>query len=379
MKEKLRWALVIVVSMVLGGSVVIGADEVRGHDSSGTTVIERQVQPAGGVSTSTTVKSLQDVSQLYSKVHNSVVQINAASSRPGNNSGSLGSGIVLDKDGHILTNNHVINGFDQIDVTLADGTAASAKVVGIDAGNDFAVLQVNLPKEKLQPANLGDSSKVQAGEAVIAVGNPFGIEGSVTQGIVSGIGRTLAGGAGRPLRQLIQSDAAINPGNSGGGLFDADGNVIGVTTAIENPSGDRVFVGIGYAVPIDTVKRFLPDLLAGKNVEHPRLGVSLQNMTPALAKTLNLSTEQGVLITQVDPSSAAAKAGLKGGTGQRGTVGDIVTSIDGKSVKNYDDLATYIDNKKVGDKITVKGVRDGKDFSADITLDAWKASNADAG
>jgi len=215
---------------------------------------------------------------------------------------------------------------------------------------------------------------VQSGELVIAVGNPFGIEGSVTQGIVSGVGRTLSGGAGRPLRQLIQSDAAINPGNSGGGLFDIDGNVIGVTTAIENPSGDRVFVGIGYAVPIDTIKRFLPDLLAGKTVDHPRLGVSLQNVTPALAKSLSLTTDSGVLVTQVDPTSAAAKAGIKGGTGQKGVTGDIVTSIDSTAVKNYDDLASYIDNKKVGDKITIKGIRDGKDFSTDIVLDAWKAS-----
>jgi len=202
------------------------------------------------------------------------------------------------------------------------------------------------------------------------------LEGSVTEGIVSGIGRTLGGGAGRPLRQLIQSDAAINPGNSGGGLFDLNGNVIGVTTAIENPSGDRVFVGIGYAVPIDTIKRFLPDVVAGKTVEHPRLGVSLQNVTPALAKTLNLNTEQGVLITSVDPASAAAKSGLRGGTGQRGPAGDVVTSMDGKAVKNYEDLAGYIDSKKVGDKVSLKGLRDGKEFNAELTLEAWKGADA---
>src|SRR5581483_10973760 len=170
MKEKLRWALVIVVSMVLGGSVVVGVDSLKADNKGGTTVIERQVQAAGGVSTSTVAtKSVSDVSQLYSKVRSSVVQINAATSKSA--TGSLGSGIVLDKQGHILTNNHVINGFDQIDVTLADGTASTAKVVGVDAGNDFAVLQVNLPADKLQPANLGDSDKVVSGQAVIAVGN----------------------------------------------------------------------------------------------------------------------------------------------------------------------------------------------------------------
>src|SRR4051812_685555 len=355
MKEKLTWAVVIFTSMVVGGGVGVGKGPLRDDSPASTAspqVIERTVNAAGGVSMS----QRQDVSELYAKVKPSVVEINAANTR--STSGSLGSGIVLDKDGYILTNNHVIKGFDQIDVAMSDGTAVSATVAGVDAGNDLAVLKVNVPADKLVPASLGDSDKVKAGELVIAVGNPFGIEGSVTQGIVSGVGRTLGGGAGRPLRALIQSDAAINPGNSGGALFDINGNVIGVTTAIENPSGDRVFVGIGYAVPINTAKRFLPDLLAGKTVDHPRLGVSLQNVTPALAKTLSLTTESGVLVTQVDPASAAAKAGIKGGTGQKGLTGDIVTAIDGTAVKNYDELASYIDNKKVGDKITIKGIRD---------------------
>ena len=275
---------------------------------------------AGGVSMS----QRQDVSELYAKVKPSIVEINAANTR--STSGSLGSGIVLDKEGHILTNNHVIKGFDQIDVAMSDGTAVSATVVGVDPGNDLAVLKVNVPADKLVPATLGDSDKVQVGEMVIAVGNPFGIEGSVTQGIVSGVGRTLGGGAGRPLRALIQSDAAINPGNSGGALFDVNGNVIGITTAIENPSGDRVFVGIGYAVPINTAKRFIPDMKAGKKIEHPRLGVSLTAVTPAVNKTNNIGIDQGLLVTSIDPGSAAAKAGLKGGApGARTGIGDVIT------------------------------------------------------
>src|SRR5687767_6602105 len=187
MKEKLTWAVVIFASMVLGGGVVIGMDSLRDDPATSASpqVIERTVNAAGGVSMS----QRQDVSELYARVKPSVVEINAANSR--STSGSLGSGIVLDKEGHILTNNHVIKGFDQIDIAMSDGTAVSATVVGVDAGNDLAVVKVNLPADKLSPATLGDSDKVKAGELVIAVGNPFGIEGSVTQGIVSGVGRTL--------------------------------------------------------------------------------------------------------------------------------------------------------------------------------------------
>jgi len=373
MKEKLTWAAVIFASMVLGGGAVIGADSLRDDTPAATTqpqVIERTVNSAGGVA----MTAQQDVSDLYAKVKPSVVEINAANTR--STSGSLGSGIVLDKEGYILTNNHVIKGFDQIDVAMSDGTAVSATVAGVDEGNDLAVLKINVPADKLVPAQLGDSDKVRAGSLVIAVGNPFGIEGSVTQGIVSGVGRTLGGGAGRPLRALIQSDAAINPGNSGGALFDSNGNVIGVTTAIENPSGDRVFVGIGYAVPINTAKRFIPDMKAGKKIEHPRLGVSLSPVTPALAKSNNIGVDQGLLVTTIDPSSAASKAGIRGGApGSRSGIGDVITQIDNKPVKTFEDLADYIDNKKVGDKVTIKYFRDGKESSVDIVLDAWQQSN----
>jgi S1-C subfamily serine protease len=374
MREKLTWAVVIFASMVLGGGVVIGMDSLRDDSSTSAQaspqVIERTVNAAGGVSMS----QRQDVSELYARVKPSVVEINAANSR--STAGSLGSGIVLDKEGYILTNNHVIRGFDQIDVAMSDGTAVSAKIVGVDAGNDLALLKIDVPADKLSPATLGDSSAVKSGQLVIAVGNPFGIEGSVTQGIVSGVGRTLGGGAGRPLRALIQSDAAINPGNSGGALFDINGNVIGITTAIENPSGDRVFVGIGYAVPINTAKRFIPDMKAGKKIEHPRMGVSLTAVTPALAKSNNLGVDQGLLVTTIDPDSAAAKAGIRGGApGARTGIGDVITAVDNKQVKTFEDLADYIDDKKVGDTIKVKYMRDGKESTVDIVLDAWRQSD----
>jgi S1-C subfamily serine protease len=197
----------------------------------------------------------------------------------------------------------------------------------------------------------------------------------VTEGIVSGLGRTLGGGAGRPLRQLIQSDAAINPGNSGGALFNARGEVIGITSAIENPNGERVFVGIGYAVPINTAQRFLPDMIQGRRIEHPRLGIGLQNLTPAVAETLGISVDQGVLITQVEPSSASSRAGLRGGS-TAGAVGDVIVQIDDKQIRTFDDLANYLDSKKVGDTVKVKIVRDGKEATVDVTLEAWQQNSA---
>ena len=369
MGSRIAWVFVVVASIALGAAAVVGVDALRSDESAPATVVERFTpSPDGNVAQSL----LNDVADLYAEVNRSVVQINGASSRSG--SSGLGSGVVLDKDGRILTNFHVVDGFDRLDVLLPDGTGATAQLVGSDPGDDLAVIQVDLPANKLFPVKLGDSDKVRAGELVIAVGNPFGIEGTVTQGIVSGVGRTLSsGGGGRPLRQLIQSDASINPGNSGGGLFNGKGELIGITTAIENPSGDRVFVGIGYAVPINTARRFLPDMLANRPVEHPRMGVGLQNLTPALAGQLGLDVQQGVLITTIETGSAAERASLRGGA-RRGAVGDVITAIEDKAVKTYEDLANYIDSRNVGDRVTVKIVRDGREMTIDVTLEAWRSN-----
>jgi S1-C subfamily serine protease len=224
------------------------------------------------------------------------------------------------------------------------------------------------------PATFGDSDAIRPGEFVIAVGNPFDLEGSVTEGIISGTGRSLAGN-GRPLRQLIQSDAAINPGNSGGALFNAAGEVIGITTAIENPSGDRVFVGIGYAVPSNIATRYLPQMLNGETIEHPRLGVALQPVTPATAGDLGLTVEQGVLITVVEPGTGADLAGLRGGADSFGqATGDVIIRIDSEEIRDFDDLADYIDSREVGDVVDVVVIRDGAELTVPVTLNAWQSS-----
>ncbi len=365
----ISWVTVIVLSVSLGAAAVVGIEQLR-PESTNTSVISQSVpSTTTGVSSTT---GTEDLADLYAQVRPSIVTVEGSS----RTAGGLGSGIILDKQGHILTNNHVIDGFTSLDVRFADGSSYSAKVVGTDPGNDIAVIQVQgAPASSLVPALLGDSDKIRVGELAVAVGNPLNLSGSVTQGIISGVGRSLdEGTGGRPLRALIQSDAAINPGNSGGALFNKNGEVIGITTAIDNSNNERAFAGIGYSVPINTAKRFLPALLQGQTISHPKIGVVLQDLTPAVASTLGLGIDHGVLITTIEANSAAAKAGLRGGTGSRGSgVGDVIVSIDGKQVDTYAQLADYLDSKSVGDKIQIKLVRDGKDVTVDLTLEAWKA------
>jgi S1-C subfamily serine protease len=373
-KRMLAWMAVIVLSMALGGAIVVGIDQIGSDSGSKTAVITQSVPSNSSGASNAAVAG--DLSDLYAKVRPSIVTVRGSNARTG--AGGIGSGIILDKQGHILTNNHVVNGFNSLDVVFADGNSYAAKVVGTDPGNDLALIQVNgAPSDELVPAVLGDSDKIKVGQLAVAVGNPLNLSGSVTQGIVSGIGRTLNGNGGRPLRQLIQSDAAINPGNSGGALFNAQGEVIGITTALDNPNGETAFVGIGYSVPINTAKRFLPQLLSGQTVTHAKMGIQLQDLTPAQASTLGLSVDHGVLVTAVENGSAASRAGIRGGSGQRGSaVGDVIVQIDGKDIKTFDDLANYLDTKKPGDKIQVKVIRDNKTTTVDVTLDAWQGNGA---
>jgi serine protease Do len=386
MIEKLKLGAVIAVSMVLGGMVVVGMNSL-GSDSpsndAAPPAIQATIAPTPeadngdgegeevpGATAWTPVTS--GLADLYEEVRPSVVQIRTGSSFT--NSGGVGSGIVIDQEGHILTNNHVVGNFDVIDVIFADRRSVQAVVVGRDPGNDLAVIRVDVETDLLVPARLGDSDLVRAGEPVFAVGNPFDLEGTITEGIVSGIGRTVLG-TGRPLRQLIQADAAINPGNSGGGLFNINGDVIGITTAIENPSGDRVFVGIGYAVPIHIAHRFLPPMIAGETIQHPRLGVSLQDVSPSMAQSLGLGVEQGVFIASIVPGTSADRAGLRGGIDNTGqAIGDVIIAIDSESILSFEELAAYIDTRSVGDVIGVTIVRDGAEMTIEVVLEAWQSS-----
>src|SRR3990170_175998 len=253
---------------------------------------------------------------IYEQVRPAVVEITSTSSGRtpfGPQAQGMGSGIVIDDQGTILTNEHVISGADSLEVKLADGATLPAQVLGSDPGDDLAAIRVEAAGPDLTPASLGDSEALRVGDPVLAIGNPFSLEGTLTEGIVSATGRTFSpNGSSRPIRDMIQTDTPVNPGNSGGPLIDCHGKVVGVNTLIENPTGDNVNVGIAFAVPSAAARASLPDMLAGATVAHPWLGIAGQELTPALARQLDLAAERGVYVTVVAADSPAQAAGLHG-------------------------------------------------------------------
>ena len=316
--------------------------------------------------------ALPDLPDLVERVMPSIVQIRVGSS-------GTGSGMVIDRDGHILTNRHVIEDATSIVVELRDGTTAMAEVMGADAGNDLAVIRADLPAESLTPAVFGDSSAVRVGEPVFAIGNPFGLGFTVTSGIISGLGRESDGEpGGHRIRGVLQTDAAVNPGNSGGPLFNGSGEVIGINTALENPYGQRVFVGVGYAVPSNTALRFIPALIAGEEIEHAQLGISGVGLDVISAGDAGVDIERGVYVTHVVPDSAADAAGLIAASEDDGSGldrgGDVITAIDGVEVNDVQELARIIDSHNVGDTVTLTVLRDGESITVEAVLRAWITS-----
>jgi serine protease Do len=303
---------------------------------------------------------------------------------------ALGSGFVWDKQGHIITNNHVVDGATQIEVSFSNGTTVKASVVGTDPSNDLAVIKVDMPADQLQPVTLGDSTQVKVGQMVVAIGNPFGEEWTMTSGIVSGLGRTLPAGNSQnttgpqyTIPDIIQTDAPINPGNSGGVLLNVQGQVIGVTAAIESNSNSNS--GIGFAIPSAIVQREIPVLIQTGHYDHPYLGISGTTLTPDLAKAMNLDANQkGALVEQVTPGGPADKAGIVGSTrqvqilGQTALVGgDVITAVNGHAVNSMDDLIAYLnDNTSAGQTITLTILRNGKQTSVDITLGTRPSSQS---
>ncbi len=284
-----------------------------------------------------------------------------------------GSGSIIDAQGHILTNNHVIRDAQKLEVTLADGSKWPAKLVGTDPDNDLAVIKIEAPADKLKPLPRGDSQKLQVGQKVLAIGNPFGLGLTLTTGIISSLGRNIRSEVGNMIEDLIQTDASINPGNSGGPLLNSEGEMIGINTAIISPTGASI--GIGFAIPVNTAKRIIPQLIAKGYVTYPWAGASVQPLFPELAKVLKLKVERGAMITEVTPGSPAEKAGLKGGNRQMqaGNIvftvgGDVITQVDQYEVKNADDLIKHIRERKPGEVVTLKILRDEQFKDVRITL-----------
>ncbi len=284
-----------------------------------------------------------------------------------------GSGSIIDNRGHVLTNNHVIRDAQKLEVTLSDGAKFPAKLVGTDPDNDLAVIQVNAPGEKLKPLPLGDSRRLQVGQKVLAIGNPFGLGLTLTTGVISSLGRNIRSEVGTMIEELIQTDASINPGNSGGPLLNSDGEIIGINTAIISPTGASV--GIGFAIPVNSAKRIIPQLISKGYVTYPYMGATAQPLFPQVAKYLGLKVERGAMITDVVPGGPADKAGLKGGNRQiqvGNTLlvvgGDVITQIDKFGVADADDLIKHIRERKPGETVTLKVYRDGKAKEVKVTL-----------
>jgi S1-C subfamily serine protease len=344
------------------GAVLIATDVV---DTGDTTTVVRE-SPATQPATTSTRSTGRSVRDIYAQEGRGVVFVQAqgVTSDSGSPFGvpqpgaATGSGFVVDNDGTIVTNAHVVEGADNVEVRFDEnGEFIKADVKGVDTSTDVAVLKIDPSDvDNLTPVPLGDSSKVQVGDPVIAIGNPFGYSRTVTTGIVSGLQREIQAPNGFTIPDVIQTDASINPGNSGGPLFDANGRVIGINSQIAT-GGGQGSVGIGFAVPINTAKKLLPDLKAGETIERAYLGVQMQDVSKQLAEDLNLGSDSGALVVDVTPGSPAGEAGLRGGRTETGqgvpAGGDLIVAVDGKAVSDSSEVASAISNKRPGDSAEI--------------------------
>lgn len=320
---------------------------------------------------------------LYERVIPGIVSIQVATSA----GSGQGTGFVFDKQGHILTNEHVVSGQTTMQVTFTSGYKSYATLVGVDKDSDIAVIKVDAPESELVPLALGDSYQLKVGQKVIAIGNPFGLSGTMTTGIVSALGRTLpsnreaSGGSFFSAGDLIQTDAAINPGNSGGPLFNLNGEVIGINRAIRTvsstASGEPVNSGIGFAIAINIAKRVAPEIIKNGKYDYPYMGISsVDNLGIDEIKSLGLTQFTGAYVTTVIAGGPAAKAGVKAGTKDVGLGpstlggGDLIIAMDGVPIKNFDELLRYlINNKSPGDKLVLTVLRNGEQIDLTLTLD----------
>jgi len=346
------------------GSILIATDVI---DTGSTTTVVRQApisQPASNTGSTGGGRTVQDI---YSNEGTGVVYIQSEGVSGGTDlfgqqqqGTATGSGFVVDKNGTIVTNAHVVDGASKVTVSLSEGgDAIDAKVEGIDNDSDVAVLKIDPSGKDLTVLPLGDSSKAQVGDPVVAIGNPFGLQRTVTTGIVSGLQRQVDAPSGFPITDVIQTDAAINPGNSGGPLINARGQVIGINSQIQTGGGNGS-VGIGFAVPINTVKQLLPKLERGQTVHHAYLGVRMGDLTSDQAKRLKVPVSDGAAVGLVDNGSPADKGGLE--------TGDVIVAIDGHKMSDANDVVGYISGKSAGDGIQVEYYRGTSKHTANVKL-----------
>ena len=313
--------------------------------------------------------------QIFERTEEGVVQVNVHRTSDVIGANGVGSGFVFDKNGHIITNEHVVQNSDIITVTFLDGRSYNAEVVGVDAATDIAVIKVNADPSLLKPIHIGDSSNLKVGMPVAAIGNPFGLSGTMTSGIVSALGRLLPQDTGFSIPDVIQTDAAINPGNSGGPLLNSRAEVVGINTAIQSGTGE--FTGVGFSIPSNTIAKIVPKLISDGFFIHPWVGISGRDIDPALAAALNLVDARGFLVVNVVEGSPADKAGLKGSDETKEVDGveypfggDVILAVDGKVVRKIDDILIHLQRyKSVGDEMVLEVLRDGRVTNFVVELD----------
>mgnify|MGYP003710357891 FL=1 len=358
-------AIILLFAFIIVPSQEIGTPDLITSNGHSATILGDEI--------SSSSKSNLTLVELFEKSEEGVVKIKVERISSQGDTGGVGSGFVYDNLGHIITNAHVVDGADKATVTFLDGSQYNAEIIGKDKFTDIAVIKVSEKPRLLHPLEIGDSSLLQVGEQVAAIGNPFGLSGSMTSGIVSQIGRLMAAqDSGFSIPDVIQTDAAINPGNSGGPLLNMRGQVIGINTAIQSISGE--FVGIGFAVPSNTVSKIVPTLIEEGKYPHPWIGISGKDIDPDLARVLDLKQAKGFLVITVVDGSPADKAGLKGMSqtqiinGEEYPAdGDIIIWVDDKEVRKISDILIHLQREKsVGDEMVLGILRDG-DFM-DLTL-----------
>jgi S1-C subfamily serine protease len=386
----LKRAVPLLIAAGLGSGAALAGAEVTGVLDDSPTVINtvESLEPSAPVAFAENRRL--SVSDIYERSGPGVVQIttttvrridtdpffNALGFPQQRRQKALGSGFVIDKAGHIATNFHVVEGAETVEVSFSNRDSVNARVVGTDPSTDIAVLEVNVDAGALTPLDLGDSDHLQVGDSVVAIGNPFGLERSVTAGIVSALHRPLTAPNDFTIDDVIQTDAAINSGNSGGPLIDARGRVVGVNSAIATGNtGAQGNIGIGFAVPINTVRDVASQLIERGKVEHAFLGIGVQPVDREVSRLFDLPVRRGLMVVRVYDSSAADKAGLRAGTdevvvsGESYLLGgDILVAIDGRELATGEDLRDAISARKPGDKLTIEAYRGSEKRSFEVTL-----------
>ena len=344
-------------------------------ESDETTLeIQNQIDEINELILTNSESKILSLTDIFEKAEPGVVRVNTQRNQTINDVGGVGSGFVFDKRGHIITNAHVVNDSTKTIVTFLDGRSYNAEIIGIDEYTDIGVIKVNADLKLLQPLSLGDSSNLKVGEPITAIGNPFGLSGSMTSGIISQMGRLLPSGSGYSIPDVIQTDAAINPGNSGGPLLNMRGDIVGINTAIQSTTGE--FTGVGFAIPSQTVAKIVPTLISEGEYNHPWIGISGRDIDPDMAKVLGLEDALGFLVITVVEDSPAWDAGLIGSDktieveGREYSIGgDIITAVDGIDVRKIDDILIHLQRvKTVGDKMDLEILRDNRTTNVTIVL-----------